>query len=378
MTASQNPPLWQVSWFAATLAFGIATLFVTDRWAITAFDLSLLALTMVAVILRRGDTTPPILLLIPMGALMQIATHVTVDRWKTGESLLEWLTFASGLWLGSQLLSDPRIAERFLRAAALGGVLLAVIAMFQQALGPVGYFGPFVYRNQFAAFLEALLPVAIVAAIEDRRRMIFWIAAAATMFAGVVAAGSRAGTAICFVLLFLVPAAASVQGWITRSALLRFAAAVLAAVAILTFVAGWETIWARLQEPHPYSLREDLVRSTLDMIAERPWTGWGLGTWSTAYPAFARFDDGSFVNQAHNDWLQWAAEGGIPMLLVMLWLVARSGGSAWRSLWGIGMLGVFVHALLDYPFGQRPALAVFFFALWGAVSAVRPAGRARP
>jgi len=364
----RNPPLWLVTWFAATLVFGIATLFVVERWAIAAFDLSLLALTIVAVLLQRGDVRPPILLLVPALALFQIVTARSVDAWNTGESLLDWLTFASAFWLGGHLLASERVAERFLRAAAIGGVMLAVIAMFQQAMGPGGYFGPFVYRNQFAAFLEALLPIAILAAIDDRRRMIWWIAAAAAMFASVVAAGSRAGTAISFTLLFLVPAAASIRGWISRVVFLRFAAAVLVSAAVLTFVAGWETIWARFQEPHPYSLREDLVRSTLDMIAARPWTGWGLGTWSTAYPAYARFDDGSFVNQAHNDWLQWAAEGGIPLLLLMLWVVWRAAGPAWRSLWGIGILAVFVHALLDYPFQQRPALAAFFFALLGAAA----------
>ncbi len=366
-----RPPIWQVSWFAATLAFGIGTLFVTERWAITAFDLSLLALTIIAIVLRRGDVVPPALLLIPAGAFLQIAANLTVDRWKTGESLLEWLTFASAFWLASQLLADHQVAERFLRAAALAAVLLSVLTMFQQALGPYGYFGSFVYRNQFAAFIESLLPVAILAAIEERRRALWWIAAAAAMFAAVVAAGSRAGTVISFALLFLVPVAASLRGWINRMTLFRLSAGVLLAAGILTFVAGWETIWTRLQEPHPYSLRADLVQSTLNMFAARPWTGFGLGTWSTAYPAFARFDDGTFVNQAHNDWLQWAAEGGIPMLVVMLWIFARAAGPAIRSLWGIGILAVFVHALVDYPFGQRPALAVFFFALLGAASVSR-------
>jgi len=36
-------------------------------------------------------------------------------------------------------------------------------------------------------------------------------------------------------------------------------------------------------------------------------------------------------------------------------------------LWGIGMLAVFVHCLMDYPMQQRPALAAFFFAMMGCV-----------
>ncbi|MEO8027289.1 MAG: O-antigen ligase family protein, partial [Bryobacteraceae bacterium] len=286
-------------------------------------------------------------------------------------------------WTARELLGASATQQKFLRGAAVVGVVMAVAAMFQQALGDSvtaagllpGYFGTFVYRNQFAAFLEALLPVAIVAAIDDRRRAVPWIGAAAAMFAGIVAAGSRTGVVISLALLVAVPAAASLRGSIPRVALVRLSAAVLLCAAVLTAVAGWETVWARFQEPQPYSLRAELVQSTAAMIAERPLTGFGLGAWPVAYPAFARFDDGSFVNQAHNDWMQWAAEGGLPMFLLMLWIVVRAVPAATRSLWGLGILAVFVHALVDYPFGQRPALAAFFFVLLGIISAER-SGRA--
>ena len=39
-----------------------------------------------------------------------------------------------------------------------------------------------------------------------------------------------------------------------------------------------------------------------------------------------------------------------------------------RSLWGLGLMAVFVHALVDYPMQQRPALAMFFFAIAGALA----------
>ncbi len=90
---------------------------------------------------------------------------------------------------------------------------------------------------------------------------------------------------------------------------------------------------------------------------------------ASAYPGYARFDDGSFVNQAHNDWAQWAAEGGIPFLAVMLAVVALLVRPALDSLWGLGLMAVFVHAWIDYPFEQRPALAAFLFAMAGALAA---------
>jgi O-antigen ligase len=54
------------------------------------------------------------------------------------------------------------------------------------------------------------------------------------------------------------------------------------------------------------------------MAREKPWTGFGLGIWPTVYPANALYDDGTFVNEAHNDWLQWAVEGGVPLVAAML------------------------------------------------------------
>jgi len=141
----------------------------------------------------------------------------------------------------------------------------------------------------------------------------------------------------------------------------------LAVVVIMTLAAGWESLWLRLQEPNAYALRANLLRSSVTMFARRPLTGWGLGTWSSAYPGYALFDDGTFVNQAHNDWAQWAAEGGIPFLTLMLFVAASTVRPALRSLWGIGTVIVFIHCLVDYPMQQRPALAAFFFSMLALV-----------
>ena len=105
--------------------------------------------------------------------------------------------------------------------------------------------------------------------------------------------------------------------------------------------------------------------SSLEMVRQRPLTGFGLGAWSAAYPAFARYDDGTFVNQAHNEWAQWAAEGGILLFLLMLSFAVRLIRPAFRAIWGLGTLAVLLHALVDYPFEQRPQLAVFFFVFFG-------------
>ena len=234
-----------------------------------------------------------------------------------------------------------------------------------------GVLGPFVYRNQFAAFVEPCLGLAIAAAIGDRKRSLRWILIAAALFASVIAAGSRAGSAICLTLLIALPVFAYARGVISMKSLVRVAVLGAASAFALVAVAGWETIWQRLQEPNPYSVRADLNRSSLSMILDRPLQGFGLGTWSTAYPKYALYDDGTFVNQAHDDWAQWAVEGGVPLFLLMLAVVAMLVPRAVTSLWGFGVIAVFVHAAVDYPFEQRPALAAWLFAMMGALAAER-------
>ncbi len=106
------------------------------------------------------------------------------------------------------------------------------------------------------------------------------------------------------------------------------------------------------------------------MIRERPWTGWGVGTYVPVYRMFARYDDGTYVNRAHNDWLEWTAEGGVfysgLMLVVFLWRV----GPAIRSGWGIGVLALFLHATVDYPFA-RFGVCAWCFALLGMLAAAQ-------
>ena len=57
------------------------------------------------------------------------------------------------------------------------------------------------------------------------------------------------------------------------------------------------------------------------------------------------------------------------MFLAMLAVVAMLAPAAVRSLWGMGLMAVFVHAGVDYPFEQRPALAAYLFTMMGTLAA---------
>jgi O-antigen ligase len=368
---------------AAILCWGILTLWVPGRWALAAFQVALFAFAAVR-LARRPLRIHPVGGLLAVAAawgLVQILAGWTVEESVTVEAVLAWTANLAAFSLALDLYRDVERRERFLTGCAAFAGALSVICTLTAISSPEGRafwwldlgtdqptLGPFVYRNQYAAFVESVLPLALVRAILDRR-WVLWTLVTAALFGSVVAAGSRAGVVLGAAEIVLIPAVMFGRRMISGRTLARAVLGSLVTAGALAGVAGWETVWNRLQEPNPYALRRDLVLSSLEMIRDRPATGFGLGAWSSAYPSYARFDDGSFVNQAHNDWVQWGAEGGVPFLLVMLAVVSWSARPAIRSIWGIGLLVVFAHGLVDYPMQQRPALAAFFFAVLGAIFA---------
>jgi len=237
---------------------------------------------------------------------------------------------------------------------------------------PSGYkdlvLGPFIYHNQYAAFVELVFPLSLVAALRHCKRTLLYTGMAAVLYASVIASASRAGVALVTLELIAILSVALLR----RQVSLRAAGATLGAfaafVACFGGIVGWRALSERLRLPDPFTGRREMLRSSLDMIRERPGMGFGLGTWPTAYPAFAYSDDGLFANQAHNDWAQWAAEGGLPFFFLMLSVAAWSVRPALNSLWGIGIVAIFLHCLVDYPI-QRQALGGFFFVLLGALAA---------
>jgi O-antigen ligase len=374
---------------AAILFLGILSMWVPARWALSGFQIAVFALGTFRLVkrlvnrnvLRKTIAIHPAAILLGAAVvwgLVQVFAGWTVDRFKTLNEVLNWSVSLTVFALALDLSADRQRRERFLTAVLWFGTALAAISMLTVFSSPPGIafwifdaasdqrtLGPFVYYNQYAAFMEALLPLALVRAILDPRRRVLFSVIGALLLASVVAGGSRMGTVLCLVEVIAIPMVALSQGLVSRRTAARVLLLSLSTLAVLGAVAGWNTIWKRLQEPHPYAVRQDFLLSSLQMFRERPLTGFGLGTWSEVYPGFARFDDGLFANQAHNDWAQWAAEGGMPLFLLMVAVVGGALRPAFRSLWGLGLLAVFLHCLVDYPMQQRPALTAFFFGMLG-------------
>jgi hypothetical protein len=312
---------------------------------------------------------------------LQLITNATVDRWATSEHILMWLTWLAAHGIALHVCSDEAVRLRFFRLMGGLGIALAILAILHRttSAGKVFWWfetgrsfvmGVFPYENQYAAFVLVVLPVVLIEGLTGPRNRLAWMLGAAIMVGSVISSAAVAGA----LLVLLEPVA--VVAWITRrsrGAIARNAVgtlvAVLAVAVAIGFVGGWKDMLHDIERRNPLELRQNLSASTIAMARDRWSTGWGLGTWTQVYPAYARFDDGVFDNAAHNDWAQWAAEGGVGMLAMLalfLFLVVRAAG---RTPLAIGLVLALLHDLIEFHFQERPAFGCFFFAFAGAVLA---------
>jgi O-antigen ligase len=337
----------------------------------------------------------PILALaaISLWGFAQLAIGATVYRYATSDAALRAMACGATAWVAATTLRDARWRWRFLSAFAWFGCALSLVSVVAYFTSPgrilwvfaspyPDVWGPFLSRNDFAGFMELSFPVALLLALDRRtrdsrlgtvaipdwvpERFPVWVPA--WMLAAGLASGSRAGA------ILLLTEAGVILGLISRR---RAAAKFLAWTLLLAVVAGAGTLVGRFAEKDSWRYRREIAASTVNLIEAHPWRGYGLGTYSYVYPAYATFDIGAVVEHAHNQWLEWAAEGGIPLALVWLTLAVGMSVRAVRSVWGIGILAAFLHALVDYPF-VRCGLTAWDFALIGALhaAAVRKAGPA--
>lgn len=78
-----------------------------------------------------------------------------------------------------------------------------------------------------------------------------------------------------------------------------------------------------------WGIRFRMYSETVDMIRQRPVTGWGIGGWSTEWK---RRVDGPLatVNMPHNDFLWMGAQTGVPGVIALFLMVAAGLPAAWR------------------------------------------------
>jgi O-antigen ligase len=327
----------------------------------------------------------PMQVFLPLAAIglwgfAQLALGVTVYRYATLDASLRFAACAAMEFAAAAALENRRRLEAWLVCFcwfAVGLGLLSVLAYYTSPhkilwIFPAVYpdnWGPFASRNNFAQFLELSFPVAVYQFAQSRgaerqanpggsdfRRLAGL--APAVLFACGIASASRAGAAILVLEALCLAVLVRPKLRTVASLVLMTAASILLMDPV--------TLVGRLRDPDPLSVRREIFLSTWNMIRSRPWTGYGLGTFPEVYPEFAVFDPGTQVDHAHSDWLEWTSEGGIFFVALWVFLAIFIAPRALRSIWGVGILAVFFHASVDYPFAKL-GVAAWVFALIGAL-----------
>lgn len=291
-----------------------------------------------------------------------------------------------------------------LRTAARGiawvGLVLAIVAIVTHSLSPkllygvwtpyartAQPYGPFVNRNDLATWLVMAIPLTIgyiVARLASRPSRdiasaldatALWLTASVCLMLGsLLGAASRSG------LTGFAVAMIGFALFANRSLTRRRAAAIGVALVVLLFAAAtFADLDLLLTKAGALgdgiNRREIVWRFTWTMVRDFWPAGVGLGAFQHAILLYPQPFPLFYINHAHNQYLQFAAEGGL--FLVVPAAIAIAAGVAltarrmradhspvfWiRAGAASGMTGVLVHSLSETTF-RMPANAVLFAIL---------------
>ena len=317
------------------------------------------------------------------------------------------------LLLGTARMLSRDTARTLVVAIAVLGVIVALAGIIPHATfsGKVyGFFesrggnpfGPFINKNHFAGWMLMALPVAIglFSATVYRgvrnigltfRDRIVWLSTAGankvlllgflvlTMTLALVLALSKSGM-ISFAGALGLASSQMARRPATRQQR-AFVSGSLAFVAVVVVLwVGLDLIVSRFDTSNPIvamSGRPAIWRDTIRIAGDFPLVGTGLNTYGVSTLFYQTALPGEHLREAHSDYLQLAAEGGIllavPIVLTLAAFVrtvrqrlSNDVGSIWWIRMGAitGLLAIAAQSLVEFSL-QMPGNAVLCSVLCG-------------
>lgn len=259
--------------------------------------------------------------------------------------------------------------------------------------------GTFVYKNHFANFLMLCLSAGVgylvstlltskqsAGAHQKLRNALsmflngkaFVRIALAIMVIALVMSRSRMGNTAFFLSMTIVGLLSLVLiKQRTKGLTLLIVSMFIVDMLILSAWFGLDKVKDRIEQTSLSSeTRDEVVIDSIPLLQDFALTGSGLGTYYTAFPQYTGDDVYSFYDHAHNDYLQFAIELGLPatflifmMPLLALWrcvkvLKDRRSSIARGAAFGVLMsiVGMAIHISVDFPL-QAPANAAYFIVM---------------
>jgi O-antigen ligase len=286
-------------------------------------------------------------------------------------------------------------------ASAIFGILRQTVQHGDSAfvlpalLRGIGY-AQIISRNQFAFMMEIAFGLALGMIFQRGgrfERSLLYLSLALPIAAALILANSRGGifTMMCQVLFLaalVVPKSLGGRGeerahetgmpgrgrrfLYTMAARVLLTCALLAVVTMGVIWVGGERVVSNLstvtEELKPEddlarwnTRRVDIWRATWSMIKDHPIVGVGFGGYFTAIPRYHDASGAYTPQQAHNDYLEILASGGVIGFAIFIWftivlvrrlrkrmLEAESFGRAACFGAMTGLVGVAVHSMFDF------------------------------
>lgn len=314
--------------------------------------------------------------------------------WAQQPWLSEALPRLMGLVLGVlayfallQIPLDRRWRRRLLMLLLAATVIEALLGLVQYSLlqpgNWMGYntlknrpYGIFQQWNLMASFMATGLALALylLSARRPLSRSLQWLAAAMLLLAPLllIVIASRVGL---LAALLLSP----LQLWMLYRLNRR-----RAGIALLLLMAGVSAglllvmlngATRALMLPEPIFYRLTYWQEALDMIAERPWLGWGYGHFQHDflhhfYTTHSSGMESVAISHPHNEILLWGVEGGllslsgIALIVWGLWrLLRHSRPVPLRPAPWLAALPILLHMMVEYPLYLSAAHAVLLLVI---------------
>jgi O-antigen ligase len=323
-----------------------------------------------------------------------IPRTISVDPYSTEMTALHFLALALLFSVMLVLLDRAKRIRRVVTVIMIFGFVFAFFAILQGVLSPTKIYGiyerqfatpygSFVNRHNFAAYMEMVIavPLAMVmtGAVKRDLRLLF-LTAVLLMSVALFLSGSRGGfislVAELIILVMMTARFHSRQKLFMRVAL---AGALLVAIVAGTFFVGGESSLTRIAETASSkditTNRTHIWAVTLNVIRQTAPLGGGLGAFGVAYTPNDTLSGLERVEQAHNDFLQTIADGGIVGLLLggaFLFLLFRTTSrnvkrqNNFRRAVAIGasagIFAVLIHSIFDFVL-HTTAVSVLFITL---------------
>jgi O-antigen ligase len=245
--------------------------------------------------------------------------------------------------------------------------------------------------NHFAGYLEMAIPLILGLFLTGFRRvkLFLMIYLTVVMLAALILSLSRGGWIGFLIALLFMAVALVTNRYFQRKKLMAalaggFVVVALVVLASTPVVERIRTFEQRGQIP-TFRDRVRVWSGTVEMIQDYPLLGTGPGTFATV---FTQYQPPGFVSRyfmAHNDYLHFTSEVGLPLVIILAWMIIALYRRGFRKLKNLsrlvrgatlgamsGVTAILFHSIVDFNL-HIPSNALLFTVL--AAMVVAPASK---